>query len=88
MDGVNVRNVVKKFGCVKEILFGVNTHRANRIVEHGLKNKLIDEFKYVKKIKPEFKFSKDMKWSSLIKPHVYEKLKKPLDMTLILVKKF
>ena len=25
-------------------IIGVNTHRANRIVEHGLKNKLLDEF--------------------------------------------
>ena len=25
-------------------IIGVNTHRANRIVEHGLKNKLFKEF--------------------------------------------
>ena len=41
---------------VNKSLIGVNTHRANRIVEHGLKNKLFKEFKFVKKIKPEFKF--------------------------------
>ena len=29
----------------KKLLIGVNTHRANRIVEHGLRNKLINEFK-------------------------------------------
>ena len=29
---------------VNKKLIGVNTHRANRIVEHGLKNKLIKEF--------------------------------------------
>jgi len=50
---------------VNKILFGVNTHRANRIVEHGLKNKLIDEFKYIKKTKPEFKFSKDTRFDFL-----------------------
>ena len=38
---------------VNKSLIGVNTHRANRIVEHGLKNKLIKEFKFVKKIKPK-----------------------------------
>ena len=37
---------------VNENLIGVNTHRANRIVEHGLKNKLFNEFKKVKLIKP------------------------------------
>ena len=30
---------------VKKSLIGVNTHRANRITEHGLKNQLINEFK-------------------------------------------
>ena len=29
---------------VNKKLVGVNTHRANRIVEHGLKNELIKEF--------------------------------------------
>ena len=37
---------------VKKSLIGVNTHRANRKTEHGLKNKLINEFKKVKLIKP------------------------------------
>ena len=39
---------------VKKRIIGVNTHSANRIVEHALKNKLIHEFKKVKLIKPEF----------------------------------
>ena len=38
---------------------GVNTHRANRIVEHGLQNKLLKEFVSIKYIKPEFKYSDD-----------------------------
>ena len=42
----------------KKLLIGVNTHRANRIVEHALRNRLIQEFKSIKNIKPEFKFSK------------------------------
>ena len=33
---------------VKKRIIGVNTHRANRIVEHALENKLIKEFKYIK----------------------------------------
>ena len=32
---------------VKKKLVGVNTHRANRIVQHGLENKLISEFKNI-----------------------------------------
>ena len=28
----------------KKLLIGVNTHRANRIVEHALRNRLIQEF--------------------------------------------
>ena len=46
-------------------IVGVNTHRANRIVEHGLKNKLFKEFLYVKNIKPEFKFSNDTRFDFL-----------------------
>jgi len=57
---------------VNKILFGVNTHRANKIVEHALKNKLIDEFKYVKKIKPEFKFSKDTRFDFLCDKKIIE----------------
>ena len=34
-------------------LVGVNTHMANKIVNHGLKNNLIHELKNNEKIKPE-----------------------------------
>ena len=44
---------------------GVNTHRANKIVNHGLENKLISEFKAIKNIKPEFKFSDDTRFDFL-----------------------
>ena len=57
---------------VKKKLFGVNTHRANRIVEHGLKNKLFKEFKFIKKIKPEFKFSDDTRFDFLCDKNIIE----------------
>ena len=57
---------------VKKSLIGVNTHRANKIVEHGLKNKLISEFKKVKLIKPEFKFSKDTRFDFLCDKKIIE----------------
>ena len=50
---------------VKKRVFGVNTHRANRIVEHALNNKLIDEFKSIKNIKAEFKYSDDTRFDFL-----------------------
>ena len=57
---------------VKKSLIGVNTHRANRITEHGLKNKLINEFKKIKLIKPEFKFSKDTRFDFLCDKKIIE----------------
>ena len=53
-------------------LIGVNTHRANRIVEHGLKNKLFKEFKSIKLIKPEFKFSNDTRFDFLCDKNIVE----------------
>ena len=57
---------------VNKNLIGVNTHRANRIVEHGLSNKLFREFKLVKKIKPEFKFSSDTRFDFLCDKNIIE----------------
>ena len=57
---------------VKKKLIGVNTHRANRIVEHGLKNQLIKEFKSIKKITPEFKYSKDTRFDFLCDKNIIE----------------
>ncbi len=57
---------------VKKSLIGVNTHRANRIVEHGLENKLINEFKSIKNIKREFKFSKDTRFDFLCNNKILE----------------
>ena len=57
---------------VKKTLIGVNTHRANRIGEHGLKNHLFNEFKKVKSIKPEFKFSDDTRFDFLCDKNIIE----------------
>jgi len=57
---------------VNKKLIGINTHRANRIVEHGLKNKLFKEFKSIKIIKPEFKFSNDTRFDFLCDKKIIE----------------
>ena len=48
-------------------LVGVNTHVANRIVEHGLNNNLINELKNNDSIKPEVFFNKETRFDFLIK---------------------
>ena len=57
---------------VKKTLIGVNTHRANRIVEHGLNNQLFNEFKKIKSIRPEFKFSDDTRFDFLCDKNIIE----------------
>ena len=57
---------------VKKRIIGVNTHRANRIVEHALNNKLIDEFKSIKNIKAEFKYSDDTRFDFLCDRKILE----------------
>ena len=57
---------------VNKNLIGVNTHRANRIVEHGLKNKLLKEFKLISKIVPEYKFSNDTRFDFLCDKNIIE----------------
>ena len=42
----------------KNNLVGINTHMANKIVDHALTNNLIKEFKNNDKIKPEVFFNK------------------------------
>ena len=46
-------------------MIGVNTHKANKIVLDGLNKNLIKEFKNVKEIKPEFKYSDDTRFDFL-----------------------
>ena len=50
----------------RQNLVGVNTHRANRIVEHGLNNNLIKELKDNDKIKPEVFFNKETRFDFFI----------------------
>ena len=57
---------------VNQRIIGVNTHRANRITKHALENKLIDEFKSVKNIKPEFKYSDDTRFDFLCDNKILE----------------
>ena len=56
----------------KKRYVGVNTHRANKIVNHGLENKLISEFKTIKNIKPEFKYSDDTRFDFLCDSYLIE----------------
>ena len=56
----------------KKRYVGVNTHRANKIVNHGLENKLISEFKSIKNIKAEFKFSDDTRFDFLCDNYLIE----------------
>ena len=47
-------------------LVGVNTHRANRIVQHALENNLIKELKNTDLIKPEVFFNKETRFDFLL----------------------
>ena len=47
-------------------LVGVNTHMANRIVEHGLKNNLINELKNNDTIRSEVFFNKETRFDFLL----------------------
>ena len=57
---------------VNKKIIGVNTHRANRIVEHALENKLIKEFKKINSIKTEFKYSDDTRFDFLCDKRILE----------------
>ena len=47
-------------------LVGINTHMANRIVEHGLKNNLVNELKNNDSVKPEVFFNKETRFDFLL----------------------
>ena len=49
-----------------ENLVGVNTHMANKIVNHGLKNNLVSELKNNDLIKPEVFFNKETRFDFLV----------------------
>lgn len=46
---------------------GVNTHRANKIVEEAINNKLISEFKKFDEVKREVKFNSETRFDFLLK---------------------
>ena len=50
----------------KKNLIGVNTHMANKIVNHGLSNNLIKEIKDNDTIKPEVFFNKETRFDFLV----------------------
>jgi len=50
----------------RENLVGVNTHMANRIVEHGIQNNLIKELKNYDSIKAEVFFNKETRFDFLL----------------------
>ena len=55
-------------------LVGVNTHMANKIVNHGLNNNLIKELKNNDKIQSEVFFNKDTRFDFLIEKKKKQKI--------------
>ena len=50
----------------KKSKVGVNTHLANKIIHHALKNNLIQEFQNIVEIKPETKFGSNTRFDFLL----------------------
>ena len=65
---------------VKNKLIGVNTHRANRIVESAIKNNLIKELKNIKVLKPEFKFDSETRFDFLCDKKIIEVAKREKEL--------
>ena len=63
-------------------LVGVNTHLANRIVEHGLKNNLINELKNNDSIKPEVFFNKETRFDFLLEKRTQKTFVEVKNVTL------
>ena len=63
-------------------LVGVNTHMANRIVEHGLKNNLVNELKNVGIIKPEVFFNKETRFDFLLEKNSQKSFLEVKNVTL------
>ena len=68
-------------------LVGVNTHMANKIVNHGLKNNLIKELKESKSIKPEVFFNKETRFDFLIERNKQKTFIEVKNVTLVRNKK-
>ena len=63
-------------------LVGVNTHMANRIVEHGLKNNLVNELKNNETIKPEVFFNKETRFDFLVEKNMQKSFVEVKNVTL------
>ena len=61
---------------------GVNTHLANKIVNHGLKNNLIGELKNIDKIKPEVFFNKETRFDFLVEKNKQKSFVEVKNVTL------
>ena len=68
-------------------LVGVNTHMANKIVNHGLANNLIKELKNNDLIKPEVFFNKETRFDFLIKKNKQKSFVEVKNVTLFRDKK-
>ena len=63
-------------------LVGVNTHMANKIVNHGLNNNLIKELKNSNSIKPEVFFNKETRFDFLIEKNKQKSFVEVKNVTL------
>ena len=63
-------------------LVGVNTHMANKIVNHGLKNNLIQELKNNDKIKAEVFFNKETRFDFLVEKKTQKSFVEVKNVTL------
>ena len=68
-------------------LVGVNTHMANKIVNHGLKNNLIKELKDNEKIKAEVFFNKETRFDFLLEKKKQKSFVEVKNVTLFRDKK-
>ena len=68
-------------------LVGVNTHMANKIVNHGLTNNLIAELKDSDMIKPEVFFNKETRFDFLIEKNKQKSFVEVKNVTLFREKK-
>ena len=68
-------------------LVGVNTHMANKIVNHGLTNNLINELKDSDMIKPEVFFNKETRFDFLIEKNNQKSFVEVKNVTLFRDKK-
>lgn len=71
----------------KKNLVGVNTHMANKIVNHAISNNLINELQNVKEIKPEVFFNRETRFDFLIEKNKQKSFIEVKNVTLFRGKK-